>query len=330
MDSKQIIKKYIMPRAWVRIGGILCALILIATLAMGFVAMNQEVAEPVEFFPSETPTGTMAYIDVVGLSDWVYQYDDMVYYSAEDAEGYLYTVRLKDSQVKAMAAQQTYWNRETESEPVPQPYHLVGYVQTTTDTMKENLSSAWAISVAEYDQYFGTLFLNCTTSVAAEKSAGWSVGALFSGLFALLCLVFQCRAASMSKKCLKVLEERCLLDKAAQQLENTEEHQVIGKNRGIMTRDFIFGRGTGAVVAYSDVIWAYQQNRRSNFVVTCSYLMVATPWMNAEGIVDMNNSDRDGHLATALMTISQHNPDALIGYNSANRKAAKAARKANN
>lgn len=327
MDSKRIIKKYIMPSAFMRVGAVVFGILLVLTLVMGITAMNAEVPDPVDFYPSETPTGVPAYIDVVGVSDWLYQYDDTVYYSVEDAYGYLYTVRLNDRQLEEMAAQAEYWNRTSETAPMPEPYRLVGVVQKTGDTVKESLAQSWDISVAEYEEYFGVNFLNATTTVGAEKSAGWFVGALFSFLFALICLVFQMRGASVSKKCLKVLEERCLLEKAAQQLENTEEHMVLGKNRGILTRDFLFGKGTGAVAAYSDVIWAYKQDQRHNFI-TSSYLMVGTAWMNVQSVIDMNGNDKYGYISDALAQIAEKNPEAMLGYTNENRKAYKAAAKA--
>ena len=328
MDSKKIIKKYIMPGGFVRFGAVALSLVLAVTLVMGIFALNAEVPDPVDFYPSETPTGTMAYIDVVGVSNWLYQYDEAVYYSVEDAYGYLYTVRLKDSQLKEMSAQAEYWNRTSETAPMPEPYRLVGYVQATATDVKESLAQSWGISVSEYEEYFGVNFLNATTSVGAQKSAGWFVGALFSGLFALLCLILQLRASKVAKKCLKVLEERCLVEKAAQQLENTAGHTVIGKNRGILTQDFIFGKGTGAVVPYSDVIWAYRQEQKRNFVAVNSYLMVGTAWMGVTGVIDLNRPDKHGHISEALAVIAQRNPEALLGYTNENNKAYKAAVKA--
>lgn len=324
MDSKKIIKKYIMPGAFVRICGIVLSAVLVVTLVMGLAALNADVGDPVDFYPSETPTGTMAYIDVVGVSNWLYQYDDAIYYSVEDAYGYLYTVRLKDSQLKAMAAQEAYWNRATDSEPMPEPYRLVGVVQKTSNDVKKSLSQAWDITTSEYEEYFGVNFLNAATSLGAEKSAGWFVGALLSGMFALVCLILHMQASKSAKKCLKVLEERFLLDKAAQQLENAEEHLVIGKNRGILTQDFLFGKGTGAVIPYSDVTWAYKQEQRRNFVAVNSYLMVGTPWMGVEGAINLNGTDKYGYIGDALAKIAEKNPDALLGYTNENRKAYKA------
>lgn len=321
MDPKKIIKHYIMPGFLVRGGAVILAVALAVTLFMGLSALNAEVPDPVEFYPIETPIGVMAYIDVVGVSNWLYDYDGAVYYSVEDAEGYLYTVRLKDSQLQAMAAQEAYWNRETETAPMPQPYRLVGYVQKATDDVRESLAQSWDITEAEYLEYFGDNYLNATTSVGAEKAAGWFIGALFSGLFCLLCIVLYARAAAMSRKCLAVLEERCLLEKAAQQLQNKDAQLVIGKNRGVLTEDFIFGKGTGMVLTYSDILWAYKQDAKRNFMVANSYLFAATDWMNPQGVVDLNGPDKTGCIGDALAVIGRRNPNVLLGYTNENRKA---------
>jgi hypothetical protein len=328
MDPRKIIKKYIMPGFLIRGGAVVLAVVLAVTLVMGIMALNAEVPDPVEFYHTETPTGTMAYIDVVGISNWLYDYDGAVYYSAEDAEGYLYTVRLSDKQLKEMSAQADYWNRETETAPMPEPYRLVGYVQKATDNIRESLAQSWGITEAEYLEYFGENFINATTNLGAEKSAGWFIGALFSGLFWLLCLVLYGRAASVSRKCLAVLENNCLLEKAAQQLKNKEAQLVIGKNRGILTQDFIFGRGTGAVLAYNDILWAYQQDAKRNFMNVNSYLIAATGWMGTQNIVDLNAPDKTGCICDALAVISRRNPNVLLGFTKENRRAYKAALKA--
>ena len=328
MDSKKIIKKYIMPGGFCRIGRVLFSLLAVALLVMGIMTMNADSGEAVDFYPSETPLHTMAYIDVVGVSNWLYQSDDVVYYSVEDAAGYLYTVRLKDSQLREMAAQQEYWNREDDNAPMPEPYHLVGYVQAASDTVKESLAQSWDISVEDYEYYFGVNYLNATTSVSTEKSAGWFMGALFAFMFALFCLLIYGRAASMAKKCLNHLEERNLLDRAAQQLENTAGHTVIGKNKGICTQEFLFGKGTGAVLPYSEILWAYKQEvRRYGIPVNC-YLVAGTLYLKPQGVIDIPGADRKGFLGDALAVIAQRNPNAALGFTNENRVAYNAAYKA--
>ncbi len=328
MDSKKIIKKYIMPSSTTRYIGIICAIALVACLVMGAIAANAKTEDPVDFYPSETPTHTMAYIDVVGVSNWLYKVDDVVYYSVEDAYGYLYTVRLSNRQYKEMEAQQEYWSRTSENAPMPEPYHLVGYVQAAGSEMKESLASSWDITVAEYEEYFGVNYLNATTSVNGEKSAGWFVGSVLFGVLALIFLILQGKASSVSKKCLARLEARGLLDRAAQQLENTAGHSVVSKNRAILTQDFLFGKGTGAVLYYGDILWAYKKENRRNFVVVSCNLMAGTTFMNAESVIDINGADKEGHIPGTLMYIAQRNPSAMLGFTNENRSAFNAARKA--
>lgn len=325
MDSRKIIQKYIGAPGWMAVVGWILAVVTAACIGVGAIsyASGADVV-PAAFYPSETKTGTMAYIDVVGVSNWLFKSDDITYYTAEDAAGYLYTVRLSDAQYDAMAAHQAYWNRETEDAPAPEAYHLVGYVQDITSLMRENLANSWEISEEDYDYYFGTKFLNATTTTSEQTSSMYFIGALFAGLLALLCLIRCLGVGSSVKKSLNQLEERNLLDKAAQQLEFTEGHTVIGKNRAILTQDFLFGRRTGVAVAYDDIHWAYQQDRRRGFFITGACLIIGTVFMKLQVTIELNGADRNGYLGDALATIAQRNPRAMTGYTNTNRKAYKA------
>ena len=104
-------------------------------------------------------------------------------------------------------------------------------------------SGGTEITEEEYTLYFGENYLNATTSAGAQNSAIWFVLALISGLFCLVFVILILKAAKVAKKCLANLENRCLLEKAAKQLKDKESCLVIGKKRGILTPDFIFGKG---------------------------------------------------------------------------------------
>lgn len=203
---------------------------------------------------------------------------------------------------------------------MPAPYRLVGLVQTTPENVRSSLAQSWDITPAQYDNFFGDLLLNATTSANAQASSGWFVGALFSFLFALLCAVFQFRAAGVAKKCLARLEETGMLEKAAQQLDNPVNQTIIGKNKAILTADFLFGKGTGAALAYSDILWCYQQDRRRNFTVANSYLTAGTAFLAPQGVIDLNKPDKEGIIGDALMIISQKNPQTLVGYSRENSR----------
>ncbi len=321
MDAKKFIKKRIMPRS---IRSVLSWILLAVTvifLISGISAGNAEVLPATEFFPSESEVGTMAYIDVAGLSQWVYDDGDgAVYYSAEDANGYFYTVRLYTRQFNEMSTQQAYWNRETDSSD-PEVFHLEGLVTRTGTSLRNNFSQAWEITPEEYDQYFGTLYLDATTSVSESSSAGWYVAAFFFGLIWLLVYVPQLSAANACKRCLRNLEEKGLLEQAAQQLQFQDSHISVARNRGILTQHFLFGQRNGIVLPYNDIFWLYQSKQRYWFIPVSTQLMAATAYLKPRSIIALKGGDRHGHIAQATEHILQHNPNILIGYTRDNMKA---------
>lgn len=313
MDPQKIIKRYILPRGM----AIAAAVLILAAAVLGalsFVAMGSADTEALEFYPSDSENGTMAYIDVVGISDWLYQYDDTVYYTALDADGYLYTVRLTDSQFKKLAPQLAYWNDESVDAVMPEAFRLEGLVTALSADARSTLADCWQLTTAEFDLYFGTKFLDATTSSGEAAAAPWLVGTLVCGLFGLAFLIVAATSASTARKFLRRLEELGLTQRAAQQLENTESGTVIGKNRGILTQDFLFGKGTGVVVPYADILWCYQLDRKRSFIPVNSYLMVGTMGSAPVGAVDLNRNDRQGVITEALAVIAQRNPNAMVGY----------------
>ncbi len=328
MDSQKTIKKYILRKPWMKVAGIVLCVATLILVAIGFAALGAADNDAAEFYPSETPVGTMAYVDVVGVSDWLYQYDDAVYYTVLDAEGYLYTVRLSDSGFDNLKAQNDYWHDERADAPVPEAVRLTGYVQSVTNDIRTNLSDVWGITTSEYDQYFGQNYLNTTTSTGEQACMPWFMGALFAFLFGLFFLIMAGRSEKIAKKCLARLEELNLLERAAQQVENVEINTPIGKNKGMLSQEFLFGKGTGVVVPYSDILWCYQQDRKRNFVPVNSYLMVATAYMDAQCAVDLDRYDRKGVISGAIEEIAQRNHEVLVGYSKENGQAYRAMAKA--
>ena len=326
MNPQKIIKKYVLPKGQ-SVAAIVLIIASLVCAVMGIAAMGGADDTALEFYPSESETGSMAYIDVVGISGWVYKYDEAVYYTALDGEGYLYTVRLSDSQFKQLSAQNAYWEDDSADAVPPASFRLEGLVKDTASDTRRSIAQAWVLTTAEYDKIFGTKFLDATTSAGEEASAPWFVGTLFFGMLGLVFLIAAGRSKRNAKKCLQVLEERGLLERAADQLENPNTHMVIGKNRGILTQDFLFGKGTGMVVAYSDIHYAYQHDRKRNFVPVNSYLMVGTMATAVEAAVELNRADKKGAIAQAIMVIAQRNPHAMIGYSKDNDKAFAAIRR---
>lgn len=320
MNPMKEMKSYIMPKPWLRMIGICLCVATLVLCILGLAALGSGDEADAPFNPLDTKVGTMAYLDVVGVSDWLYNYDGAVYYSAEDDEGYFYTVRLTDAQHEEMAAQQAYWTRETEDAPQPEVYRLEGYVQEISDDTRQSLADCWDISTGEYEQYFGDLYLNATTTSGEQNSGPWFFFALFTALFAIYFFMMSGRSSKTAKKCLKRLEELGLLDRAAEEFASAN-HTVVGKDRARLSGRFIYSHGSGVVVAYEDILWCYKMNQRRNFAVTNTYLTVYTRTLKDLPAVNFGKNDRKGEIENALAIIAQRNPDTLIGYSQQNGNA---------
>jgi hypothetical protein len=321
MDSKEILKKYAKPSSAVGIiGAVLLAIAAVLLVAGIFAAGNAKnnMAEPVLFDSVESKSGSYVYLDVVGISNWLYDYDGAVYYSAEDAQGYLYTVRVSDADYKKMTAQQEYFVREDENAPQPAPYRLVGLSMTATKVVKDSLASSWEISTAEYEKHFGTMYLNATTDPVSEAGTGFFVFAFLCFLFGVLLAISGIVESVKFKKTIQALEQENLLDRAAAEL-NDPNNLIVGKDRARLSEHFLFGKGSNAMVPYSDIQWVYHVNQKRYFVTVNCSLFICTLQRNY--VISYGKADKNNEMGRAVDLMSQRNPNILLGLSSANRRA---------
>ena len=318
MDAKKILAKYAKASAGLTVTGWICVALAAVLVITGLVAYsNAGNVEPQEFFPSESEVGSYVYIDVVGISPWLYKYDGAVYFSVEDYEGYLYTIRWTESKRDALTEYQEYWERESDDVTMPEPYRLCGIVQTTSSDTRESLAEVWDISELEYNQYFGTLYMNANSTPGSSSSSGHYVGAMFFGIIGLLFLLQTLKPNKDFKNSIKRLEEAGELERAAEEL-SSGEYITVGKDRARMTGRYIFGKGTGVIVRYGDILWCYKQTLRRNFINVNAFLIVNTAQHAGLTAVNFGKHDKKKELEQALVYIAQRNPNALIGYNQPN------------
>lgn len=329
MESAQTIKKYIGPKkisvigAWVLLVATIAC--IVGGVAIGWIQQQQNKGRAEQWYVNDSKKGSIAYLDIVGVSDWLVKYgDDTVYYSAEDAEGYLYTVRLTKAQYRAMKEQQKYWEREDDNAPIPAPYRVYGKVSGITSTIRSDLCEAWDITKEQYDDAFGKTFLNCANT-ENDYGVGFYVFAFLFGIFALCLFLANGSTNRAVKKSLKRLEELGLVDRAAQQLEQP----VVSckKDQGRITSEFLFGKGTGVAMSLKDVHWAYRKTMRTNFVPTNDMLMVGDGRKAPITAVNLGRHDEED-INKLLIEINVRNPEALLGYSNENIKAYREIRRA--
>lgn len=328
MMEQKTLKQYVKPgSAGMILGWIFLGLMVVCIIAGIIFGATGTDGRPTAFNPAKDDTGDYVYLDVVGISDWLYDYDGVIYYSAEDEDGYLYTVRMTKSTHKKMADQQEYWERESNDEPMPEPYRLYGMVQKTTSSVKEDLAEMWDMSTSEYDEYFGEMFLNATTTPKESNIAGFLTGALFCGIMAALFLLVSFGPGRTYKKCIRRLEELGELERAEEQL-NSPGNLVIGKDRARLSSNYLFSRKTGVVVRYEDIMWCFKRIRRYNYVQVDTTLVVYTPFGKNMVGIQYGRKDKNNELDNAMVMIYQHNPNTLFGFTGENNRAYKEKMKA--
>lgn len=321
MDSKKKIAAYISAGNWKLIVALVLIMVSLVGVCVG--AMLNKPDEPTdaqEFYPAESPTGTMAYVDAVGVSDWLYKVDSVVYYVVEDGEGYLYTVRLTDKQVNSMRELQRYWNRTSNSEPEPEAQRIYGTVRTAVTSVQNGISQAFGITNDEYTQYLGNLYLDCGTTPSEQRGEMAFIVALLAFLIAIVFLMIWIAPASSQKKCLKRLEERGEMDRAAEQL-TAENTVMVGKDKARLAENYYFGRKTGTVVNYQDILWCYLHTTRYNFIAVNTQLLLFTKDNKQMVAINMGRSVKDGEIEAVVARFAQENPNVLVGYTQENRKA---------
>lgn len=320
MDAKKALKKYLGANSVVCVIGWVLAAVTVCMVVLAALASTEGRDEATRFHPLDSKSGSYVYLDVVGVSEWLYKVDSAVYYTAEDAEGYVYTVRLSNTEYNTMWSQRRYWDRESDDVEIPLPHRIYGVAQKISIGAKSNLCEVWGLTSSEYEDYFGTLYLNATTTPNEEKTAMYGVFALFSGMFALIILIVVMTPSGKLKKCLRRLEQNGQLERAAEQLESQARYTV-GKDIARLSEEYIYGKGTGVVVRYDDIVWCYKQTIRRNFVVTNSNLLICTADLEKAPAIMIGGSDKNNEIEQALVMIGQKNPMALLGYSQENQKA---------
>ncbi len=318
MEQQQTIKQYISSKAWTKTLAIILIVLTVVGIATSFVVDRLAYRKNAVFFdPTKAETGTNGYIDIVGISDWIYQYGDDVYYCAEDADGYLYTLRMTKSQANRMKAQREYWDRETDSAPQPDPVRVYGEVIHTPSMVRSNMAKWWEITTSSYDDNFGKTILN----TVSEKGSVFAVLAIVCGCIGAAILISYCSVSGKTKRSLNRLETLGLLSRAEQEL-NAENQLRLSGDSGRLSEQFLFGKGTGIAVPLTDILWCYQRDTRQYGSVVNSALVLYTREKKQQ-MISLGKKDSANEVASAMAWIYQRNPNVLLGFTGENQRAYK-------
>lgn len=145
--------------------------------------------------------------------------------------------------------------------------------------------------------------------------------------FLLIGLCVDVPANNRAKKNLANLELNGQLEKAAAELDSPNK-KVIGKNKAILTENFLFCKGNGIVLPISDVAWVYKHRltQRLLFIPIRSIdsLMLGDGKKAPVQAINLGGKDKNDELKNVMLEMYQKNPNMMIGYSAENQKAYKA------
>lgn len=313
MDAKDYLKTYLGPSPilgvlkWIFFAGSL----LLLLVGMLLVPKDKKI-EAQLFNPVYSGDGSYVYMNIAAVSEWVYQYDDDIYYVAMDSDNYFYNVKLTMAQYSDMQQQRVNWAFD-EMPAGCECYKVYGVARTAYSDLKDAFAQVFGISAAEYDAYFGDMYFDATSTPASENRAMWLMFAFMSAMFALLCFCLDHAPKSSFKKCFARLEERGLADKAAAEL-SSGIFETFGKDAARISQNFLYCKKTGVVLSFDDILWCYQRVQRVYFVRVGSALIVNTLFLKGAAGVGFEFKKGDESVEELMRVIASKNPSVMVGF----------------
>lgn len=209
----------------------------------------RETMEPSPLLVGEEQAGDYSYIDVVDMTDWVYQVTDRsggekVFYFAGDADGYVYLVRLSDAQYAEFAGI---------SDELPAPVRLTGVLCTVPKRYIPDLAEIDGTTVEEYIAYYGDYYIDAAMT-PADMDNGFLTGAIAAFAAAVILLLQSAAFSVQFAKEIKRLEREGLLERAEYEFQRArgDIHAAVR-----LSDTFIYGRHSDLARPLTDVLWVY-------------------------------------------------------------------------
>lgn len=307
--------------------GVIAIIISIVFFAWGSVKDEQAEKEMQDMhtiiLSDSEKTEKMSYIDVKSEAYQFAIYDDEVesFYFVSDGE-YLYVVFMNDSR-------QYEFKKESIKE---KPIRVKGITKTPPLDVKK-LAIEWynesleeddeKLTVADYDYYFGEIYLDITDSIPSVAGLQFVVG-FFAIIIGFVILIGGFVSKAKFSKSFKKMdyETKMELDK---EMNDKDAFYYSGAHL-YLTKNYIVNlRGKVGALKYSDIIWMYPYEYRVNGIRAQKHLKVMTSEGKTVAIANLDFVTKKGQdvFNEIWETIIKRNPDIVTGYTSENIKAMK-------
>lgn len=308
---------------------ILCAAAVIMIAAWGVAGLNLSRGEALPFDPVDvTQEGKYVSLEVIGIDDWAAEKGNEYYYVAQGSDTLLYLVRISQSDFDAMQAQYNYWVSTISDEPaaesaVPVPLVISGYSTALPNDILAAVAQTYSYSEEEMAGYLGDYYLD---AVGGTNSQNRQALLFFAIVCAFIALVI---AFSLWKKNKNIEKSLTSLEQSGQLLSAWNELSASRYNDsgdGVdLTEHYIFAKGTGEIISYSDIVWAYEHLIRRRFTVVNRYIILCLKDNTKRTVMPLRN--RQTANERILAAIAEKNPAAMLGYSKENKEKYKEIRK---
>ena len=251
--------------------------------ADGGLAQRDSAAAEAVPIGDEIYLGDYNYIDVQYMTTWAYRVTlgdghKLVFYLAEDTEGYGYLVQLSDAEYARYADIVDYTYADDSGDgavpddtaapselavyipltetTAPAPVRLVGVICETPEAYIDDIAAAVGMTAEDFVYTYGDYYIDSELTPDTGSSF-WSLIASFLGLAAFVLLVSAALYTAQLNSTLKQLKKGKLLERA-----ESEFHYLEGDRRSdaLVSTAFLYGRRQNIVLPLADVLWVYRHD----------------------------------------------------------------------
>ena len=240
-------------------------------------------------------------------------------------ENYLYIAYMAPSDFQKLN------NKEIETAPV----RIEGITKTTSEEIKKLAVDAYnkglekekQITLGEFNSYFGSVYLDMTTNITTET-------ALMTCAYVVLALVGTLGTLTMI---IKIISLKSRISKIGTELIEELDNEMNDENAFYyeklhlyLTNKYIINfSGKFIASKYSDVIWMYPYEQRTNGIKTCQAIKIMTENGKVHTIatIDAVTKAKKEMYNEIWNTIASKNDKMLLGYTKENRDEIKARKK---
>lgn len=259
----------------------------------------------------------------VYLDTYDYPYDIGYYDSSEQ-----YYFVADDSDLYILRCTESMYNRICKAIDDEGEYRIVGTIGDVNSEVKDmaievynedETDPEYMLTESDFDSYFANKLINMETKTGMDILL--IVLAVIVGIVSFgLILGGALGMHRYSRAFKKLTDEEA--EELNREIESSETTYLKGC-KVFLTPNYIISMGNMFVaVKYTDIVWAYKFIQRMNFVPILTNIKVHTLGQAVLSIADMaaGTHNKDDMIATIFMAISNHNPNARIGYSNGTTK----------